>query len=683
MVCCVARVHDSVQDDLKHDEVPREVHCISPVDLEDDFDEWELSSLGSTPPLEVWPQLEETFIPRGRSTISFGETKREVDDVTVVNDDLKDEGKNDIRDPDSLKGDELDDIKSYEVQEDEIKDDQVQDIIPQKLDGEISSSKDDGKDNYSINLINFPTELLIKIMFYLPSRDRMMMRNVSQRFRNVAEIPLLWKEFTLYYHDMGIMENLLKVIGEHVRKMYMDTNDIHLNLFESLSLFWLIGIVKAMPHLHHLELMLSLKGFHPLYNTRYHSEDDVSEWYGYIQDVIRLLYIIPVSVKKLDLVLSSPTDLEPVIKGIQKFFNWRDSALPSIINIFGRFNITATDNSTYDKSYEVYLGRQGIQLRQDSMLPAYAIGNLFKFWSTSAFNLSSFSSFEIRLYDSVPRPLNLFPPVPVRNYKFGPAATPTLIQLPAYDIVGLKDNIFHFSEYIDDHGMVCHAVTLDHGDCGSLIEERHITCIPHLRTVSYIDISYKNVNSNHLQELAVACPNLQQLHLQGNVNCLQDLQGLQAIVDKCKNIKSLNLAGIDVSWVESYLLMWDLLSSLKKLTLLTIDLCMISLYDSDDDDKQKLVTMCKSCHNLLALNVHLGHQSCIECNSRNENFLISHFPSLTYCALWGIEYSSVEHAFTNCRHLKYLHEYTYAHNSRCEEHLLHLSRNTVIYKRYS
>ena len=315
-------------------------------------------------------------------------------------------------------------------------------------------------------------------------------------------------------------------------------------------------------------------------------------------------------------------------------------------------------------------------------VPADHTGNLFRFWSKSAFNLSSF---EIRLYDNVPRPLNLFRPVSVRSYKFGPAATPTLIQLPAYGIVGLKDNMFHFSDYIDDHGMASHAVTRDHGDCcGSLIEERHITCIPHLRTVSYIDISYENVNSNHLQQLAVACPNLQQLHLQGNVNCLKDLQGLQAIVDKCKNLKSLNLAGIDVSWVESCLLLWDLLSSLKKLTLLTIDLCMISLYDFDDDDKQRLVTMCKSCHSLLALNVHLGQESCIECNSSNENFLISHFPSLTYCALWSIEYSSVAHAFTNCRRLKYLHEYDkYSkYDSKYEERLLRLSRNTVIHRRH-
>ena len=198
----------------------------------------------------------------------------------------------------------------------------------------------------------------------------------------------------------------------------------------------------------------------------------------------------------------------------------------------------------------------------------------------------------------------------------------------------------------------------------------------------------KMFNSNHLQQLAIACPNLQQLHLQGSVNCLKDLQGLQAIVDKCKNLESLNLAGISVYWVESYFLLWDLLSSLKKLTLLTIDLCMILLYDYDDDDKQRLVTMCKSCHSLLALNVHLGLQGCSGCYSRKVDFLFSHFPSLKYCALWGIPYSYLTDAFTNCRHLKYLHEYEYTddhriYDSRCEEEcLLHLSRNTVIYRKH-
>ena len=349
MVYCVAKVHDSVQDDLKHDEVPREVqNCISPqpqVDLEDCTGQEDISQhLPDCMENKVSRQVEDDL----------------KDDAQEVDDDLKDEGKKDIRHPDGLKADKVtddiprkleDDIKSYE---DEIKDDQMQDIIPQKLDGEILSSKDDGKDICAINLINLPTELLVKIIFYLPICDRMMMRHISQRFRNVAEIPLLWKEFTLYHrpylkrHHMGIMENLLKMIGEHVRKMYIGAvtstalgmvsncrNVTHLILYEKFSPLW---VVKAMPHLQYLELIPEVGGYY------YCSYDDKNDYYAGIENTVELLKIIPVSVKKLDLVLSSPTDLEPIVTGIQAFAN---DGLPSIINIFGEFNITATDDHTY------------------------------------------------------------------------------------------------------------------------------------------------------------------------------------------------------------------------------------------------------------------------------------------------------------------------------------------------
>ena len=36
--------------------------------------------------------------------------------------------------------------------------------------------------SYSINLLNLPTELLVKIMFYLPMHDRIMMLHISRRF---------------------------------------------------------------------------------------------------------------------------------------------------------------------------------------------------------------------------------------------------------------------------------------------------------------------------------------------------------------------------------------------------------------------------------------------------------------------------------------------------------------------
>ena len=52
------------------------------------------------------------------------------------------------------------------------------------------------KDNdYATSLVDLPTELLVEILSYLSIRDRIVMRYVSRRFRDVGETPLLWKEF--------------------------------------------------------------------------------------------------------------------------------------------------------------------------------------------------------------------------------------------------------------------------------------------------------------------------------------------------------------------------------------------------------------------------------------------------------------------------------------------------------
>ena len=77
--------------------------------------------------------------------------------------------------------------------------------------------------------------------------------------------------------------------------------------------------------------------------------------------------------------------------------------------------------------------------------------------------------------------------------------------------------------------------------------------------------------------------------------------GLRAIVNTCKNLQGLNLEEIPV---ESCLLLWELLSSIKKLTHLAIDLCMLihnNCYNAAD--KNKLICMLRNCGSLKALEV--------------------------------------------------------------------------------
>ena len=93
-------------------------------------------------------------------------------------------------------------------------------------------------------------------------------------------------------------------------------------------------------------------------------------------------------------------------------------------------------------------------------------------------------------------------------------------------------------------------------------------------------------------------------------NCLESLQGLRAIVQACRNLQGLNL--ISVSLVESYLLLWEVLSSAKKLIHLAVELCMLIPGDCGGDDKQKLIGMLRSCESLRVLEIN-HHEWCTEC----------------------------------------------------------------------
>ena len=133
------------------------------------------------------------------------------------------------------------------------------------------------------------------------------------------------------------------------------------------------------------------------------------------------------------------------------------------------------------------------------------------------------------------------------------------------------------------------------------VKVEHLHCISNFNSVSNVDFVGVNIYPGHLEQLAIACPNLERLNLGKAQNCLQSFQGLHAIVDICQNLQGLNLVGIPVSSVESYLLLWELLSSIKKLTHLAIDLCMlIQCSNCDSADKEKLIGMLGKCGSLKA-----------------------------------------------------------------------------------
>ena len=112
-----------------------------------------------------------------------------------------------------------------------------------------------------------------------------------------------------------------------------------------------------------------------------------------------------------------------------------------------------------------------------------------------------------------------------------------------------------------------------------------------------------------------------------------------------------------MSLIESCLSLWELLSTLKKLAHLSIELCL--LYDRDNAKRKKLITMFKRCRNLQALEIQCnqGWKGCIEYDI-NGDFLFSHFPSLQHCRMDDFQYPAIPYVVTNCRQLKYLFDYS-------------------------
>ena len=498
-----------------------------------------------------------------------------------------------------------------------------------------------GSDCSKFLVVNLPTELLVKIFSYLSTSEKITMQYVCQRFQDVSKVPLLWKKFIVHNYEpchLNGVKNMLKLYGENAKKIFFPVHvaptkimemihycqkATHLCLpeYTQLSLDQLDKIVHAMSHLKQLDMHASGTFIHVDHYGGYESIKALIQIDVLADDrkcIEGLLKVAATSVRELNLRVKSQ-NYDYVLVNIRKWAN-KGYLLPSTINIF-------TD--------------------------VYKVNGLFI--------SDSNSRFEISLYDNKRIPLSLYHPMPLKRLQFGPEISP-FIRLSDHGIVGLKYDIFYLNGY-DHYGTIRYTVTPSRITCG--FGRVTVNYKSHLHSISYIDISSSNVHSDHLLLLADLCPNLQRLNLKDNTNCLESLQGLCAIGYMCQNLKGLNLAGISVLKVESYVCLWEILSSTMKLTHLAIDICMVKPFDSGDDvNKQKLINMFKVCHSLQALEIHgKSKKLCSRCNNSTD-LLFLQFPSLKQCRISSLPYSGRECVLSKHHQLRYL----YAE---------HLDRNTL------
>ena len=134
----------------------------------------------------------------------------------------------------------------------------------------------------------------------------------------------------------------------------------------------------------------------------------------------------------------------------------------------------------------------------------------------------------------------------------------------------------------------------------------------------------------HLEQLAVICPNFQQLMLYKCTRCLRSLRGLHAIAGHCHNLRGLNISGISITELESQVQLWEILSNLK-LTHLSTEHCVINPCVAGVEYKEKLICLYQKCSSLVALDSKFN-VICRSCKSlaRQDLLVLCQFPYLKY-----------------------------------------------------
>ena len=119
--------------------------------------------------------------------------------------------------------------------------------------------------------------------------------------------------------------------------------------------------------------------------------------------------------------------------------------------------------------------------------------------------------------------------------------------------------------------IVYKAASMESGKKELIIKFGKFVSPPSFNYVFNFDLSCcRCLLSGHLEQLAIACPNLRRLNLQSGKKCLTNLQGLRSIASYCSNLQGL-LIGIPE--VEDKVQFWEVLSGMG-LPQLELELCV-------------------------------------------------------------------------------------------------------------
>jgi len=433
--------------------------------------------------------------------------------------------------------------------------------------------------------LSLPTELIVIVISFLSSRDKVKLQYVSHSLRQiVTETPSLWRKFEWNYYDTREelrVESELKRHGEHIiRLAFPGYLTPQLNVFQHCN------------NLRHLSLPVAMKL----------SPDQLSQL-GEAVIYLKHLHTLDIywdadNIKPLLLIASNLKELS-LYTGLQykSFSVWANEWIldmgcrPANLNLLSLADLSASQ----DIAQRLVDGWQHF----NSKVEAGCIANL-------------------RVYRHF-LPLNVHPIVPLFQLQFGQNAVFPIVRGKCCGLQGV-DRLLLTDCRRDGKTKYNASITIL--NCP---EFNNVVTSLQILTHFNITMECNYFLSSHLEQVAVSCPNLQQFALHSNLECLKDLKGLRALASHCHNLRELDVLGVSVTELENQLQFWEILSSLK-LTRLTAEACVLS---PCAEYEEKMIRLYQKCSSLAALCCSID-KACERCKDLVDKDLLAlcHFPSL-------------------------------------------------------
>jgi len=259
-----------------------------------------------------------------------------------------------------------------------------------------------------------------------------------------------------------------------------------------------------------------------------------------------------------------------------------------------------------------------------------------------------------KVFHHYERPINLLP-TPYFQLQFGQSSTLPLVRASKYGLLGLEVDILLLTSHACGNRELHKAMAAISHQYEKFQSNHFHIDINNLSFITHFSASSCQLHSGHLEQLAIACPNLMELNLEGNYSCLKSLQGLRMIAGSCQNLQGLNLSCISVDKMENLVQLWEILVEMK-LTYLGIDLCALLPYELDEQVKETIVNLHHKCSKLKAIEALYMDCDCSQCKlvSRHGDYsLLSNFTSLVHLFADAYNHPTALNGIVSCKTLKY------------------------------